>query len=51
LEHNAVVHELIVDFKKVYNSFKREVLHNLLPEFGIPMKMLRLIKMCLKYFL
>ena len=27
------------------------VLHNIVYESGIPMKMLRLIKLCLKYFL
>jgi len=31
-----------------YNSVRREVLHNVVIEFGIPMKMVRLIKMCLK---
>jgi len=36
-----------MDFKKAYDSVRREVLHNVLIEFGIPMKLLRLIKMCL----
>ena len=35
------------DFKKAYDSIRREVLHNILIEFGIPMKLLGLIKMCL----
>jgi hypothetical protein len=35
----------IVDFTKVYDSFKREVLYNILIEFGIPMKRVKLIKM------
>ena len=42
-----VVHQLFVDFKKAYDSIKREVLYNILKEFGIPMKLIRLIKMCL----
>jgi hypothetical protein len=40
--------QLFIDFKKAYDSDRREVLYNVLIEFGIPMKLLRLIKMCLK---
>jgi hypothetical protein len=36
-----------MDFKKAYDSVKMEVLHNILNEFGIPMKLVRLTKMCL----
>ena len=32
---------------KAYDSVRREVLHNILMEFGIPRKLVRLIKMCL----
>jgi hypothetical protein len=39
------VHQLFIDFKKDYNSVRREVLHNIFIEFGIPMKLVRLIKM------
>jgi len=41
------VHQLFIDFKKDCGSVRREVLYNILIEFGIPMKLLRLIKMCL----
>jgi hypothetical protein len=41
------VHQLFIDIKKAYNSVKREVLYNILLEFGIPKKLVRLIKMCL----
>jgi hypothetical protein len=41
------VHQLFVDFKKAYDSVKREVLYNILFEFGIPKKLVRPIKMCL----
>jgi hypothetical protein len=41
------VHQLFVDFKKPYDSFRRQVIYNILFEFGIPMKLVRLIEMCL----
>jgi len=41
------VHQLFIEFKKAYDSVRRELLHNILIEFRIPMKLVRLIKMCL----
>jgi hypothetical protein len=41
------VHQLFIDFKKAYDSVKREVLYNILLEYAIPKKLVRLIKMCL----
>jgi sorting nexin-29 len=46
-EYNGMVHQLFIDFKKAYDSIKREVLYNILVEFGIPKKLVRLITMCL----
>jgi len=46
-EYNEAVHQLLIDFKKAYDSVRREVLYNILIEFGFPMKLVRLIKMCL----
>jgi hypothetical protein len=46
-EYNEAVHQLFIDFKKAYDSVRREVLYNILIEFGISMKLVRLIKMCL----
>jgi hypothetical protein len=46
-EYNGMVHQLFIDFNKAYDSIKREVLYNILLEFGIPKKLVRLIKMCL----
>jgi hypothetical protein len=42
-----MVHQLFIDFKKAHDSIKREVLYNILLEYGIPKKLVRLIKMCL----
>jgi hypothetical protein len=42
-----MVHQLFIDFKKAYDSVKREVLYNILLEFFIPKKLVRLNKMCL----
>jgi hypothetical protein len=47
LECNETVHQLFIDLKKAYDSVRREVLYNSLIEFGGPMKLVRLIKMCL----
>ena len=41
-ELNEAVHQLFRDFKKAYDSVR-----NILIEFGIPKKLVRLIKMCL----
>jgi hypothetical protein len=46
-EYNGIVHQLFIDFKKAYDSIKREVLYNILLEFGIPKKLVSLMKMCL----
>jgi hypothetical protein len=41
------VHQLYIDFKRAYDSVRREVLYNILIELGNPRKLVRLIKMCL----
>jgi len=46
-EYNEAVHQLFIDFKKTYDSIRREVFYDILIEFGIPMKLVRLIKMYL----
>jgi hypothetical protein len=43
-EYNEAVHQLFIDFKKAYDLVRGEVSYNILIEFGIPMKLVRLIK-------
>jgi hypothetical protein len=40
-------HLLQIDYKKAYDSVRREVLYNILIQFGIPRKLAELIKVCL----
>jgi len=41
------VHQLFIDFEKAYDSVRWEILYNILIEFGVPRKLVSLIKMCL----
>jgi hypothetical protein len=40
-EYNEAVHQLFIDFKKAYDSVRREALYNIVIEFGIPKKLVR----------
>ena len=40
----VTVEQLFIDFKKAYDSVKGEALYNILITFGIPKKLVRLIK-------
>jgi hypothetical protein len=42
-EYDETVHKVYVDFKKAYDSGRREVLYSILIDFGLPMKLVRLI--------
>jgi hypothetical protein len=46
-DYNKTVHQLFIDFEKAYDSLRREVLYTIIPECGIPLKPVTLIKMCL----
>jgi hypothetical protein len=46
LGYESTMHQLFIGFKKAYDSIKR-VLHSIRLEFGVPKKLVRLIKMCL----
>jgi hypothetical protein len=41
------VHQLFIDLKKAYGLVRREILYSIFIEFGVPMKLLRLIKVCI----
>jgi len=47
MENNEEVQQLFIDFKKAYDSVRREVLYKILIEFGIPRKLVSLLKMSL----
>ena len=38
-EYNEAVHQLFIDFKKAYVSVRKDVLYNILIEFGVPKKL------------
>jgi hypothetical protein len=45
--YNETAHQLFIDFKRAYDSVRREILYNILIEFVVPIKLARLIKMFL----
>jgi len=47
LEYTEEVHQFFIEFKKAYDSVRREALYKILLEFGIPRKLERLIKLSL----
>jgi hypothetical protein len=46
-KYNGAVHQLFTDSEKTYVSLRKEVLYNSLTEFGIHIKLVSLIKVCL----
>jgi hypothetical protein len=46
-KYNEAVHQLFIGFKTAYGSVRSEALYNILTDFDIPKKRIRLIKMCL----
>jgi hypothetical protein len=46
-EYNETVHQVFIDFKKVYDPVRREVLYNIRIEYGVPIKLVRLIRIFL----
>jgi hypothetical protein len=41
------IYQLFIGFKKVCDSMRREALYNVLIKFGVPVKLVKLLKMCL----
>ena len=46
-KYNEVVHQLFIDIKKAYDLLRREGLYSIFIEFGILLKLVMVIKMCL----
>jgi hypothetical protein len=46
-KYNETVHQLFMGFEKAKDSVRREELYNILIEFGVPIELVSLIKMCL----
>jgi hypothetical protein len=47
LEYNKTVHQPFTGFKKAYDSVSRAVLYKLPIEFGVSLKLVELIEICL----
>jgi hypothetical protein len=43
-DYSETVHQLFIDFNQAYDSVRKKVLYNIRIEFGVPMKLVRLIK-------
>jgi hypothetical protein len=41
------LHQIFIDFKTAYDSVSREVLYNIFIEFGIAMKLVQPVELCL----
>jgi hypothetical protein len=46
-ECSETVYRLFIEFKKTYNLVRRELLFSILVDFGVTMKLFRLIGVCL----
>jgi hypothetical protein len=43
-EYNVEINQIFTDFQSAYNSIQRDKLHKIINFFGIPNKLVRLIK-------
>jgi hypothetical protein len=46
-EYKVDIHQLYIDYKEAYDTINRAELVEIMKEFGIPMKLARLVKMTL----
>jgi len=42
--HNEKIHQIFVEFQKAYHSIRRNKLYAIMAHFGIPNKLIRLMK-------
>jgi hypothetical protein len=47
LEYIETLHQIFIAIKKGHNAVRKQVLYSFLIEFGLPMKPVRLITICL----
>jgi hypothetical protein len=45
-EYSGTVHQLLINFKKAYDSARKELLYNIFIELCMPSKLIRLVKIC-----
>jgi hypothetical protein len=50
-EYNEAIYQIILDFKKAYDSVEKKILYNVIIEFGMPMevfvlRLLLLLALC-----
>lgn len=45
-EYNGAVQTLLLNFKIVYERVRGKILYNILTVFGVPMKLILLMKIC-----
>jgi hypothetical protein len=47
-EFNVDIHQLFIDYKQAYDSINRQQMYKIMKEFGIPEKLINLVKMTLR---
>jgi len=47
-EYNKPLHLLFIDFKQAYDSIKRKSLWKSIEKFGIPSKLVKMVKACIE---
>jgi hypothetical protein len=49
LEYSKAVYQLVIDLMKAYDSVRKEVLYNVPIQFGVAMKLVKLMKMLIRW--
>jgi hypothetical protein len=47
-EFNVDIHQLFIDYKQAYDSINQQQMYKIMKEFGIPEKIINLVKMTLE---